>query len=82
MEFFPILKLLFMLFAALIIFNWIRNTVGPGTLSLVIAAILIYIFVFQLTWITWGIWVMYALLTYGLWSILFWGIPLVFKGKT
>lgn len=78
-EFVPELKLLFQIFAAVIILNWVRNTLGPGNLSLVVACILIFIFVIAYTWMGWGIWVIYILLSFGLWSMIFWGLPLIFR---
>lgn len=69
------LMLLFQFGASIIIYNWVRNTIGPGTLSLVIAGVLIYIFVFILPQFTMGLYTLYFLLTLGIMStIIFMGM--------
>lgn len=75
----PELKLLFQIFAAIIILSWVRNTVGPGTVSLLISIILIYIFVIMLPQLLASMWAAYILLTFGLWSMIFWGLPIIFR---
>ncbi|MCD6414633.1 MAG: hypothetical protein J7L23_03315 [Candidatus Diapherotrites archaeon] len=73
------IKLLFQIFAAIIILSWVRNTVGPGMVSILISLILIYIFVLMVPELLGAIWAMYILLTFGLWSMIFWGLPLIFR---
>ena len=75
----PELKLLFQIFAAIIILSWVRNTVGPGTVSILISLILIYIFVIMLPQLLVSMWAAYILLTFGLWSMIFWGLPIIFR---
>ena len=66
------LMLLFQIAASIVILNWVRNTIGPGTLSLAISAILIYIFVFLLPQFTVGLYVLYFLLVLGILDIVIW----------
>ncbi|MCD6522160.1 MAG: hypothetical protein J7K68_00265 [Candidatus Diapherotrites archaeon] len=68
----PELMLLFQIAASIVILNWVRNTIGPGTLSLAISAILIYIFVFLLPQFTVGLYVLYFLLVLGILDIVIW----------
>lgn len=75
----PTIKLIFQIFAAIVILNWVRNTVGPGTLSIVMSLVLIYIFVLMLPGLTGAFWGVYILLTFGLWSVIFWGLPIIFR---
>jgi hypothetical protein len=77
----PGLKLLFQIVASVIILSWVRNTVGPGMISLVISAILIYIFVFTLPALTASMWALYMVMGLGLWSMIFWGMPLIFSSR-
>lgn len=75
----PELKLLFQIFASIIILSWVRNTVGPGTVSILISLILIYIFVIMLPQMLVTMWAAYILLVFGLWSMIFWGLPIIFR---
>ena len=75
----PELKLLFQVAAAIIIFSWIRNTIGPGLLSMAIAAVLIYIFVFILPQFTLGLYVIWTFFGLGMFGMLFWGMIILKK---
>ena len=74
------LMLLFQIGASIIILSWVRRTIGPGTLSLAISGILIYIFVFMLPQFTLGLYILYMLLAFGLVGTLIWTFTL-FSGK-
>jgi hypothetical protein len=71
------LMLLFQVAAAIMVYSWIRNTVGPGILSYAIAGVLIYIFVFVLPQFTLGLYVIYTFFGFGMFSTLFWGLTLL-----
>jgi hypothetical protein len=73
------IRLLFQVMASIVIFTWVRNTVGPGIISIAIAGILIYIFVFVLTPVTASIWALYYLVGLGLFGMILWGL-IAFKG--
>jgi len=72
----PELMLLFKIAAIIMIFNWVRNIVGPGILTYAIAGVLIYIFVFVMPQFTLGIYVVYTVMGLGVFSMLFWGLTL------
>ena len=72
----PELKLLFQIAAVIMIFNWVRNIVGPGMLTYAIAGVLIYIFVFVMPQFTLGIYVVWTIMGLGVFSMLFWGLTL------
>jgi len=76
----PELKLLFQVAAAIMIYSWVRNTVGPGILSFGIAGVLIYIFVFLLPQLTIGMYMMWTFMGLGLFSVVFWGLTLFHRG--
>jgi hypothetical protein len=75
----PELKLLFQVAAAIMIYSWVRNTVGPGILSFGIAGVLIYIFVFLLPQLTLGMYMIWTFMGLGLFSVVFWGLTLFRK---
>ena len=68
----PELRLLFQLGAAIIIFSWVRNSLGQGMLSYVISGILIFIFVWMLPHITLGLYILYFLLILGILDLFVW----------
>lgn len=70
------LMLLFQVAAAIMVFNWVRNVVGPGIVSYAIAGVLIYIFVFVLPQFTLGLYMIWTILGLGVFSIIFWGLTL------
>ncbi len=72
----PELKLLFQIAAVIMIFNWVRNIVGPGMLTYAIAGVLIYIFVFVLPQFTLGVYIVWTIMGLGVFSMLFWGLTL------
>ncbi len=72
----PELMILFQIAASIMIVSWVRQIVGPGTLSLVISAVLVYIFVFILPQLTIGLWALYTFMGLGVWTILFWGLTI------
>ncbi len=76
----PIIRVIFQLIAAVTIYDWIKNTVGPGILSLVISGILIYIFVIALPGLTAALWATYYVVGMGLASMFIWGFT-IFSGK-
>lgn len=76
----PIIMLVFQFLAALTIYNWIKNTIGPGILSLVVSGILIYIFVIMLPGLTAAMWATYYIVGMGLASMFIWGFTL-FTGR-
>ena len=73
------LKLLFQIAAAIMIFNWVRNTVGPGIISYAMAGTLIYIFVFLLPQFTLGLYALYVIFGFSIFSTVFWGIAIFRK---
>ena len=77
----PELKLLFQVAAAIMIYSWVRNTVGPGILSFGIAGVLIYIFVFLLPALTLGMYMVWTFMGLGLFSVVFWGLTLFRKAE-
>ena len=70
------LMLLFQVGAAIMIFSWVRNVVGPGMLSYAIAGVLVYIFVFILPQFTLGLYIIWTFMGFGLFGMLFWGLTL------
>ncbi|MCK4327690.1 MAG: hypothetical protein KAW41_04405 [Candidatus Diapherotrites archaeon] len=70
------LMLLFQVAAAIMVFSWVRNVVGPGMLSYAIAGVLIYIFVFILPQFTLGLYIIWTFMGFGLFGMLFWGLTL------
>ncbi|MFC2174426.1 hypothetical protein ACFLQ2_00965 [archaeon] len=70
------LMLLFQVGAAIMVFSWVRNVVGPGLLSYAIAGVLIYIFVFILPQFTMGLYIIWTIMGFGLFGMLFWGLTL------
>ncbi len=76
----PEIRLIFQFIAAITIYNWIKNTVGPGVLSLVISGILIYIFVIMLPGLTAALWATYYIVGLGIASMFIWGFTL-FSGR-
>ncbi len=76
----PEIKLIFQFIAAISIYNWVKNTVGPGILSIVISGILIYIFVITLPGLTAAMWSTYYVVGMGIASMLIWGFTM-FSGK-
>ncbi len=76
----PIIKLIFQFIAAITIWRWITNTIGPGILSLVISGILIYIFVIMLPGLTVAMWATYYIVGMGIASMFIWGFTL-FSGR-
>ena len=73
----PELMLLFQIIAAIMIISWVRNTIGPGVLSLAISGILLYIFVFLLPQLTLSLWIVYMIIGLGIWQMLFWGLTIL-----
>ncbi|GEM_PF-6689056 len=76
----PTIRIIFQFVIAVTIYNWVKNTVGPGILSLVISAVLIYIFVIMLPGFTASLWATYYVLGLGIASMLIWGFTL-FSGR-
>jgi hypothetical protein len=76
----PELMLLFQIAAAIMVFSWVRNILGPGILSFGVAGVLIYIFVFILPQFTLGLYVVWTFMGFGLFSAVFWGLTL-FRGS-
>lgn len=72
----PELMLLFQIAAAIMLYSWVRNVVGPGILSFAIAGVLIYIFVFILPQFTLGLYIIWTFMGFGLFSMVFWGLTL------
>ena len=73
------LMLLFQVGAAIMIFSWVRNVVGPGILSYAIGGVLIYIFIFVLPQFTLGLYVVWTFMGFGLFGAVFWGLILLKK---
>ena len=76
----PEIRLIFQFIAAVTIYKWVRDTVGPGILSLVLAGILIYIFVVMLPGLTAALWATYYIVGLGIASMFIWGFTL-FTGR-
>ena len=76
----PVIRIIFQFIIAVTIYNWVKNTVGPGVLSLVISGVLIYIFVIMLPGFTAALWATYYILGLGIASMLIWGFTL-FSGR-
>ena len=76
---FPLAKVLFQLAAVVMIYSWIKSFLGPGMLTYAISGILIYIFVIVLPEAALGIWLIMNIFGLGIWSMIFWGLPLLRK---
>ena len=71
------LMLLFQVAAVIMIYSWVRNTVGPGIISYAITGVLVYIFVFILPQFTLGIYMIWTFMGFGLFGALFWGLTIL-----
>ncbi len=76
----PTIKLIFQFIAAITIYRWVTDKVGPGPLSLVISGILIYIFVIMVPGLTAAAWATYYVVGMGIASMLIWGFT-IFSGR-
>ncbi len=76
----PVIKIIFQFIIAVTIYNWVKNTVGPGILSLAISGVLIYIFVIMLPGFTAALWASYYILGLGVASMFIWTFTL-FTGR-
>lgn len=70
----PILSLLFQLYFIVLIYGFVRGMLGGGAVSLVVTALLAYIFVIRFWYFTAATWIVYLLISFGLTSIIFFGL--------
>lgn len=70
----PIISLLFQLYMIVVIYGFVRGMLGGGAASLIITAILSYIFVIRFWYLTASLWIVYLLISFGLTSVIFFGL--------
>ncbi len=73
-EFFPIIKIILVGFFCIGIYSFVRNMIGPGILSYVIAGILIYILVIRLWYLYASVYMVYLIASLGLSGIIMFGL--------
>ena len=72
--FIPQLKILFQIYAIFMIYSIIRGYLGPGIITIVISAVLIWFLVFKYPGIFASLWVFQLSLGVQFMSIIIWGI--------
>src|SRR3989338_8595760 len=76
MELFPIVKLLFQVMMAFLLYAIVRTYLGSSPLTLIITAILVYVLVFKYTYITSAAWIFQTILMFAGFSVMIWVLGL------
>ena len=76
MEAFPIVKLLFQVMMAFLLYAIVRSYLGSSPLTLIITAILVYVLVFKYTYITSAAWIFQTILMFAGFSVMIWVLGL------